>query len=240
MLRALVFSVLTGCTCAGEDPVIEPRVSPQLAPAMPPAAATRARPDVGPAPDRALWGLVLGQTDRAGIDAWVHTQGLECEAGPAARRTTHQTRCRDAALPSSLTGRNADAAATMLLLVRTDEGPLHHVSSLRRHAAPIDAIRDYQSAIAQIQARLGAPTQADPAPPAAEQLQRAPARFATSWIFSDLEVGLSLTRMSGPDVVVRERWDVPGVEAGVPPRPGSAGHIRAQGLSPHSPHGIVP
>ena len=77
-------------------------------------------------------------------------------------------------------------------------------------------------------------------PPAAGPLARAPARFATSWLVADLEVGVSLARRAGPGVVVRERWDVPGVEAGVPPRPGSSGHIGAGGATPHSPHGIVP
>ena len=128
----------------------------------------------------------------------------------------------------------------MLLLARTDTGPLHHISTIRRHAEVSKALIDYSQARDGLVARMGAPARQDAKAPTVADFKGPHARFATSWAFSDLTVELSLGRMGGDMLVVRERWDVPGVEAGVPPRPGSVGHSASRQVAPHSPHGIVP
>jgi hypothetical protein len=152
---------------------------------------------------------------------------------------THQYRCSAARLPRSLTHRTPGDASSFLVMVRTTQGPLHHVSTLRHHSTPAAAIRDYQDASSRINSRLGKPTATSPAAPAKADFAAAQARFATSWTFSDLKVQLSIYKLGSEDVVVRERWDVPDVEAGVPPRPGTKGHAPAGRAGPHSPHGIV-
>jgi len=240
VLRSLALMLCVSCTCGPEAEVSEDRVLPRLAPAMPPAAGRPASTPRQPAPQRSLWGLELGTTQAEGIETWIQVQELDCDAAPATRRMTYQYRCMDADLSAEFTGRTPGSARSTLLLARTDSGPLHHVSTLRHHGAAGAAIQDYQTAIAQITLLLGDPTAKDPLPPTRDHFLKDQARFATRWEFSDLEVGASLYKMGGEDVVMRERWDVRGVEAGVPPRPGTVGHSTGGTSGPHSPHGIVP
>jgi len=194
-----------------------------------------------PALQRELWGLSLGTTDSAALDGWIAAHGLECEAMTAPRRMTQQYRCALESLPDVVTDRAPAQTPTLLLLARPDEGALHHVSTLRRHSVPEEAVADFAAATAAITAAVGKESRSAEQPPSVAGLSGTHARFVSRWDFLDLQVELSLSKMGGQQVIVRERWDVPGVEAGVPPRPGSTGHAEgAAGGSPHSPHGIVP
>jgi hypothetical protein len=238
--EVLILSLLLGCTCGDTDDGSRDLGLVRLAPRNPPEQTVVAQPVREPAPSRALWGLELGSTEAAGLSSWVEAQGIDCEALSAPRRETEQLRCSMDTLPELMTDRQSGEAQSLLLLVRPDEGPLHHISTLRRHMAPAAALQDFAAAGVAVSAQLGPPTRADPRPPATADLASAQVRFSSTWSFSDLQVELSLSRMGGEELVVRERWDVPGVEAGVAPRPGSIGHAPAAGVAPHSPHGIVP
>lgn len=240
MREVLILSLLVGCTCVDTDDGSRDLRLPRLAPRNPPEQAELVQPVRGQAPARALWGLELGSTGKAGLSTWVEAQGIDCEALTAPRRQTEQLRCTLDALPVAMTDRRPGEAQSLLLLARPDEGPLHHISTLRRHLSPAEALQDFSAAGAAVSAQLGPPTRADPRPPVAADLSSAQVRFSSTWSFSDLLVELSLSRMGGEELVLRERWDVPGVEAGVAPRPGSSGHAPAGRVAPHSPHGIVP
>jgi hypothetical protein len=238
--QVLILCLVLGCTCVDTENGSRDLTVPRLPPSNPPEQPVVAQPVGAPAPSRALWGLELGSTEEDGLSSWVEAQGIDCEALTAPRRETEQLRCTLDTLPAAMTHRQPGEAQSFLLLVRPDEGPLHHISILRRHLAPAAALLDFSAAGAAVSAQLGPPTRADPRPPATADLASAQVRFSSTWSFSDLQVELSLSRMGGEQLVVRERWDVPGVEAGVAPRPGSIGHAPAGGVAPHSPHGIVP
>lgn len=239
MLRVWILGLWMGCTCAGEDPNSRDLTVPRMAPAMPPPLGSPDVPARQPAPSRELWGLSLGRMDEAGLKAWVASHGLTCEAEDAARRMTTQVRCKVSDLPQIISARSPGEVETMLLLARPDSGALHHVSTLRKHASAKDALVDFAAASDAIVSGWGAPTQAAPRAPTVDDLSGPHLRVVSRWDFSDLTVELSLSKVGGAHIVVRERWDVPGVEAGVPPRPGSVGHAVGAGQSPHSPHGIV-
>lgn len=240
MRHVLILGFLAGCTCADQDDGSRDLSVPRLAPAMPPEPGLPPQAPRSAAPVRTLWGLGLGATDEAGLGAWVESRSIDCEALTSPRRMTRQLRCTLADLPPEMATRRPGEAQTLLILARPDEGPLHHVSTLRHHPEPEAAIADFSAASEQITVRLGAATRTSSAAPTQANLSGAHARFVSTWSFSDLEVELSLSKMGGQALVVRERWDVPGVEAGVVPRPGSVGHSAGSSVAPHSPHGIVP
>lgn len=241
MRVVLILGLLAGCTCADQDPSSRDLSLPRLAPAMPPAVGQPQTAPRLPAPQREIWGLSLGTTDGPDLLNWITTYGLECEAMTAPRRMTQQQRCALKTLPEVISGRAPAQTSTLLLLARPDEGALHHVSTLRRHSLAEEAVADFAAASTAISAALGQPSRSAERAPSVGDLSGAHARFVSRWDFSDLEVELSLSKVGGQQMIVRERWDVPGVEAGVPPRPGSTGHAEgAAGGTPHSPHGIVP
>ncbi len=239
MLRVWILGLCVGCTCAEEDPNSRALTVPRMAPAMPPSLGSPATPVRQPAPSRELWGLSLGRADETAIQAWVTAHGLRCESVPAPRRMTTQVRCRVSELPAVVSERTPGQAESLLLLARPDSGALHHISTLRKHASAADALADFVAASDAITAGWGAPTQSAQRAPTVEELAGPHLRVVSRWDFSDLTVELSLSKLGGSKPVVRERWDVPGIEAGVPPRPGSVGHAAGAGQSPHSPHGIV-
>jgi hypothetical protein len=169
------------------------------------------------AADRTWNGLELGATDAAGIDAWAAGRGLACETVPSPRRTTTHIRC-DAPSPAAIAAPAGPGSLQRLLLVRTDDGPLHHVST-ERAVDTGAAAAAYDAAVARWTAVYGPPTRSAPAP---TRFDSPLVRSATEWVADDLVVRVSLLRNGGVGPVrITERWDIPGVEEQVPTRPGS-------------------
>jgi hypothetical protein len=108
------------------------------------------------------------------------------------------------------------------LIVRLDNGPVHHVSTTRRYSIPEDAGADYAATVATLTAVFGPPTKTQAFD--REKVNRPLARFGTEWRFSDLEISVSALKAAGDFVSVNERWDVPGVEANAEAREGTTGH----------------
>ena len=239
MVLGLIIAALLACTCAEESPQSTAREIPRLAPAMPPGEQP-AKPRRVAASTMSVGGLTLGSATSADIDAWIDAHQLACTDQPSSHRKSHHYRCEDSGLPPALAARRPGEAQGVLMLVRADEGPVHHVSTSRTHADVAAAIEDYQAAAAAIAKRLGESHRADASPPEPVHFEKPLSRFSTVWRFSDLEVELSLSKMSGTALIVRERWDVPGAASGLAPRATSVGHMPTSGAVPHSPHGIVP
>jgi hypothetical protein len=224
------------CTAACPGDEVRAPAAKASRPAMPPPKGTLDRPPRVPAPAREVWGLTLGGSDHAAVISWLEARQVPCRGVPAPRRKTVHYRCNE--VPGALFAeRTLDEGVSVLLLARPDDGPLHHISALRRYATPLPAIADYTTAVAALRAGLGVPSDADADAPRPAAFDAKAVRFSTRWLFSDLEVEIGLYRLAGPDIVVRERWDVPGVEAGVGARGG--GGVHGRGGGPHSPHGIV-
>lgn len=169
------------------------------------------------AADRHWSGLELGESDAPALDAWVAARGLDCQTLPSPRRLTTHLRCEHPD-PATFGAPDGPGTLDLLLLVRTDDGPLHHVST-ERSVSTTEAAGAYDAAVARWTAVYGPPTRATPAP---ARYDAPLVRAATEWLGPELEVRVSLLRNgnAGP-VRVTERWDVPGVEAAVPVRPGS-------------------
>lgn len=230
--------LVLACSCAEPLQVTETptAASAEAVPAMPPPMGVRAGPPRSAAPLRDVWGLSLGRSGHDELSTWLTNRGLHCGATPSPRRKTVHYRCGD--VPGALLlNRVVGKTVSTLILARPDDGPLHHVSTLRRYAEPQPAIADYTSTRDTLRARLGPPADQDATPPSVAAFDAKATRFLMRWLFSDLEVELSLYRLAGPDIVVRERWDVPGVESGVEAR--GRGSVHGPGGGPHSPHGIV-
>jgi hypothetical protein len=172
-----------------------------------------------PSPTVDWQGLTLGQSPAAAIDAWIAARGLTCPAAPSPRRTTQQHRCAGA---GPLEGQ---LPVDRLLLARLDDGPLHHVSTSRETPDAAAAKAEYEAAVARLSSRYGQPQVAN----AVGRMDAPMIRYRTAWSFDDLAVELSLTRFSGVNYVVSERYDVPGAEGRADTRPGST-----------NPHGDAP
>ena len=209
--------------------------------AAPAAAASPAQPfrpaakvqATAPAPSRAWMGLQLGQSDQAALEAWVAERQLPCTGAPSPMRETWQLKCAGQLPASTLPDRQISGGLTDLLFVRTDAGPLHHVSSMRRYTLPPDAVADYTATVAALTATFGPPTVDRPVTEP-EKLQGALARWATEWAFTDLTLRVTLMKGSGDYVSVSELWEIPGVEAAVAARPGAKGHgAQAPAKNPH-------
>ncbi len=200
-----------------------------------PAQAPVLRSAVLDAPTREVWGLSLGLMGAKEVESWLAERNVRCKGRPAPRRATVHHRCSDVSGGLLLDRTVPDAVG--LLLARPDDGPLHHVSALRRYGQPSEAVTDYQRTLISLTARLGQPHQTDTTPPTAAAFASERVYFSSKWTFADLEVGVVLSRLTGPKIVVRERWDVPGVEATVGAR--VAGKVHGGVRLPHSPHGIV-
>jgi hypothetical protein len=175
----------------------------------------------GPRPERgntggslSVWGLELGKTDVDGLADWLDQQGLHCPAVPSPRRRTVQYRCLNI-VGGSWLQRPSSPLRVDLLLARTDDGPLHHVSTVRKTVTPEAAIADYLATVRALTERLGSPALTDNSPPTVAAFAAKLTRFSTMWALPDLTVDVTLSRLSGRAISVRERWDMPGVEAAV-------------------------
>lgn len=179
-------------------------------PAAPPPESPAAVGVAAPSAD--VFGLTLGASRAADIEAWLAARGLDCDARPSARRTTTRYSCAGTLPPSALPERGLPAGGELhqVLLVRHDEGPLTHVSVGRRYSLPSDAAADYSAAVAEIGARLGAPALDQPVD--VEKMDGRPVRWETSWRFSDVDVRVSLMRLGGDWYSVTEQYDVPGAD----------------------------
>lgn len=212
----------------------EPAPAPEPAPAEVRASVPPAPIAPPSAPTRAIYGLTIGASSAADIEAWLAERSLSCAGKPSARRTTTRYACSGKLDPKLLPDRTIKGELHDILLVRGDAGPLRHFSSGRRYSLPADAIVDYTTAVAAIQGALGAPTRAG-AQPTEAQFSGMLARFSTLWRFADLEVVVTLMKANGPYIAVTETWDLPGAE--------SEDEVRAMphgdpGSDPHAnPHG---
>ncbi len=153
---------------------------------------------------------------------WLAERALNCPERLSPRRTTTQVECKGDLPLSLLPDRVVKGKLYDLLVVRLDDGPVHHVSTTRRYSVPEDAGADYTATVATLTATFGPPTKTQPFD--REKVNRALARFGTEWRFSDLVISVSALKAAGDFVSVNERWDVPGVEAGAEARAGTSGH----------------
>lgn len=161
------------------------------------------------APTREWNGLVLGETQHEGVEAWIADHALECTGLPAQTRSTFHYRCED---PVGLRVSAAkQGVATQLLVARAENAPVHHISTIRKYGDPTAAAEDYDLVVAASTARLGVPQRHQEVKDIGA-FSRPLARFATSWVFDDLEVTVSLMKASGPNISLTEAWTVPGVE----------------------------
>lgn len=166
-----------------------------------------------PAPTRAPLGLQLGGATDADVAAWMDARGIEgCAQVASPRRTTVRWEC--GAQPASVLPERQVGAGTVdaVVLARLDDGPVHHLSTAREHAAVDEARVDYESSVSRLTALLGSPTSRVAAPSDAA-FTRPVAHASTRWTFDDLVVELTVVKAAGRAVTVSERWDVPGVSA---------------------------
>lgn len=202
------------------------------------AAPGPATPPLPSAPTRTWLGLTLGTTDAEALRSWVQNKAIPCVESPALRRLTTHTTCRGPLDPGILADRPLTGGQLhSVLIARTDAGPVHHISTVRRHAQPAEAAADYSAAVAALGARLGTPSKAQPVTELTA-FERPIARFATTWRFGDLEVRVSVLKAAGDHIQVNEVWSIPGIEEQVAQRGEGSLHGR-QSRPPTNPH-ILP
>ncbi|MEY3214535.1 MAG: hypothetical protein RIT28_5016 [Pseudomonadota bacterium] len=219
MLSTLLF--LLGCGVA--EPTAPSGTTVDKAGTVPSlsAPAVDAAP-LAAAPSKTHLGLTLGATTADEVKAWLVERSLTCPERPSPRRATTQVECKGDLPLELLPERTVKGKLYDLLIVRLDDGPVHHVSTTRRYSIPEDAGVDYAATVATLTAAFGPPTKAQPFD--REKVNRALARFGTEWRFADLVISVSALKAAGDFVSVNERWDVPGVEASAEARAGSSGH----------------
>lgn len=209
--------------CGGAPPTTPPAEGVDKATTTPSLSAPAAEaPPLPAAPNRAHLGLTLGATTAEEVKAWLAERQLTCPERQSPRRTTTQVECKGELPLSLLPDRTVKGKLHDLLIVRLDDGPVHHVSTTRRYSIPDDAGKDYTATVATLTAAFGPPTKTQPFD--GEKMNRPLARFGTEWRFSDLQISVSALKAAGDFVSVNERWDVPGVEASAEARAGTTGH----------------
>lgn len=200
--------ILLVLACSGE-PV--PTAAPPVA-----APAPAERAPLPSAPSLDAFGLIIGKSTPADLDAWLASRQLTCPGAPSPRTTTHRYTCQGALPP--MPERPTDGRLSQILLVRGDDTPLTHVSLMRSHSLPSAAAKDYDASVAAIAAVHGAPHEgeasADPAKVDARLVH-----YDAAWHYGDLEITVGLNRFGGPEWTVSESWDVPGAEKTHKPRP---------------------
>lgn len=217
--------LLIGC---GSEPGLH---SASAAVSAPGAPATQ----VSPHADR--YGLVLGQSTHEDVQAWLGAHNLTCQQFPAPTLNSFYYRC-DGDLPLTLLpDRTIHGRLAQIMISRPENAPIHHLSTLRKYSLAEDAIADFESSAAAIEAELGAPAlrqQVDD--PSA--LSRPLARYAADWKGEDLEASVVLLKATGGFISVTETWTAPALKARVSQRPrdgsvqGGEGK-RPPGWNPH-------
>ena len=176
-------------------------------------------------------GLQLGVTDEAALDAWVAERGLQCEKTPSPRRETIHVKCSRPD-PTRFGEAASPGVVEQLLIVRTDSGPVHHVS-IERVVPEAEAAKMYLDTVARLRERYGVPARSQPPPPS---LDGKLVMSATDWRFTNLDVRVNLVRIGDNPLRIGERWDLPGVENAVAERPGSVGAHSGKSSSARNPH----
>jgi hypothetical protein len=199
--------------CGGDEPTAAPQgaidkamTAPAVGASAEPVAASPVA-SLPAAPSRAHLGLTLGVSTAEDVKAWLAERALTCPERPSPRRATTQVECKGELPLSLLPERVVKGKLYDLLIVRLDEGPVHHVSTTRRYSNPEDAATDYAATVTTLTAAFGPPTKAQPFD--REKVNRALARFGTEWRFNDLTISVSALKAAGDFVSVNERWDVP-------------------------------
>ena len=178
----------------------------------------------GKAPKHPIYGLELGVSTEADILAWTTERGLSCPPEASLARTTVHYTCKGDIPTSLFPDRIIGGKITQLLFARTDTGGLHHFSSNRRYSLGDGAIKDYDKAVEATKLVLGEPKRAQLADAARLDNTQGIVRYATTWLFDDLELTISASRLDKDYITVSEIWVVPGVEAAAPLRPGGGPH----------------
>jgi hypothetical protein len=208
---------------------------PPPAPAAPPpaqAVTPTAVPAAAAAPSLSAFGLDIGKAGPAEIEAWLAGRGLACPPVPSPRRTTVRYDCQGTLPPAALPERPTRGTLANVLLVRGDDRPLQHVSSIRRYSLPADALADFNATVALLEASHGAPVRKR-APESVAKLEAKTVHFDARWVFTDLELGLSLLRAGSPTWSVSETWVQPGAAASDQPRASTgAGSAHGGGQKP--------
>ncbi len=219
--RALLPLLALSLACGrGEKPA--PSTTPAATSTSAAPSSARAPATTTPlskAPTRAAFGLTLGEADDAAITAWLSARGLSCPGTPSTRRTTVRYDCGGEIPASAIPERTLKGKLDQIALVRTETGPLHHVSTRTNYSIPAEAAADYNAAVAALEPILGQPKLSRKAP-AEIDATKPVVWYSTTWKFADLEVAVSLLRAGGQHYAVSERWQIPGVEEEVPNREG--------------------
>lgn len=246
--------ILEDATVSADGAAPAPATAPEAAPAAPPPAATGAptaptpaatappkpiearpkAPGLPPAPSRLRVGLEVGATTPAQLDAWVLSRALTCATSPSPRRETTHTVCTGEIAPSAIESGRVQGKVQEIRFSRTDDGPVHSISTTVRYSIPASAAADYQDRLAHLVADLGKP--AIERPYDASRLENKLVRYAAEWNFNDLDVAVSMYRTGVDYYTLAETWAVPGIEASVADRAGSVGH----GSGPSHPPGWNP
>ena len=233
MVLSPLLMALVACSTSSSPPAALTSEPLPMVAAAPEAPQARQVPD-GPAAPALLWhGLTVGAATATEVDAWIAERGLTCKSAGAMARESQQVRCSGDLPVTVLPDRKIGGRLTTLLFSGAENGPIHHISTLRKYSIPDRAIEDYASAVSALTAQLG-PPQRSQAVTDPERLSTALARWATDWAFADLTVRLSIMKGAGEHVTVTEVWETPGVEATIASRPGVRGHGAAKpAANPH-------
>jgi hypothetical protein len=180
------------------------------------AASRQAAVTVSPHATR--YGLTVGRSTHEDVMAWIDLHGLACDRFPSPTRTSFTYRC-DGDLPVALLAdRTIRGRLAQILVARPEDAPIHHFSTARRYSVPEDAIADFTSSIAAIEAELGPPAKLKPILDPSD-LSRGLARFAGEWTRDGLHVTVVLLKATGDYVSVTETWASPTLAARVVERP---------------------
>ncbi len=205
-IALLPLTLLVACNGCGQS-------TPPAATPPPAAAPAAANAPTAPAPTTTVYGLDVGVTDPAGIDAWLADHKLVCPPVASPRRATLRYVCApgDGLNASSLPEHPVLGGGQLyeVLLARGDDAPLTHLTVTRRFSLPADATADYTTALASLTTTFGAPVRSGGAPDPA-RFGGAMAHWSADWRFTNLSVHVSILKAGGDYIAVSERYDVPG------------------------------
>ncbi len=207
MRPAIVLTLLlSACNGCGEKPA--PGVAAPAAPVSGGMIASRA------AATTTVYGLNMGGTDAAGIDAWLAAHKLTCPQAESPRRATLRNECTPEA--SGLTATTlpehpvlGGGQLSSVLLSRGDGSPLTHLSITRRFSLPADAVADYNASLATLSTTFGDPVRSGGTPDAT-RFGGTMAHWSADWRFTDLSIHVAILKAGGEYISVSERYDTPG------------------------------
>jgi hypothetical protein len=224
-----------GAPTPGPSPASTAPAAPAPPSEVVPVVAKPRTAGLPPSPTRSVFGVDIGLTPQAALDAWATSRALTCATAASPRRATTHTTCTGKIAPTVLEGRKVQGIIHQILFSRRDDGPIHSVSATTRYSLPASAAEDYTWARERLEETFGKPSMERPFDD--ERLEQKLVRFAAEWHFADLDVVVALYRTGTDYYTLSETWAVPGVEGAVEAREGSLGHgsgpLRPPGWNPH-------